>query len=305
MSDILTELVVPFSYDYMWKAMWVSALVGAVCAFLSCYLMLKGWSLMGDALGHSIVPGVAGAYIIGAPFAAGAFFAGILAALGMAFVKAHSRLREDATIGLVFTTLFALGVLMASLHPTSVSIQTIVLGNILAIPDSDATQVVLIAAVSLAVLAFIWKDLMVTFFDETYARSIGLRTRMLKVVFFTLLSACTVAALQTVGACLVIALVVTPGATAYLLTDRFDRLIAIAVGIGTVTSFVGAYLSYFIDGATGGVIVTLQTLLFLAAFYLAPKHGVIAARRKARVVRDDNLRKGSGLPESGPVQESA
>jgi manganese/iron transport system permease protein len=305
MSDILTELVVPFSYDYMWKAMWVSALVGAVCAFLSCYLMLKGWSLMGDALGHSIVPGVAGAYIIGAPFAAGAFFAGILAALGMAFVKAHSRLREDATIGLVFTTLFALGVLMASLHPTSVSIQTIVLGNILAIPDSDATQVVVIAAVSLAVLAFIWKDLMVTFFDETYARSIGLRTRMLKVVFFTLLSACTVAALQTVGACLVIALVVTPGATAYLLTDRFDRLIAIAVGIGTVTSFVGAYLSYFIDGATGGVIVTLQTLLFLAAFYLAPKHGVIAARRKARVVRDDNLRKGSGLPESGPVQESA
>ena len=305
MSDILTELAVPFSYDYMWKAMWVSALVGAVCAFLSCYLMLKGWSLMGDALGHSIVPGVAGAYIIGAPFAAGAFFAGILAALGMAFVKAHSRLREDATIGLVFTTLFALGVLMASLHPTSVSIQTIVLGNILAIPDSDATQVVVIAAVSLAVLAFIWKDLMVTFFDETYARSIGLRTRMLKVVFFTLLSACTVAALQTVGACLVIALVVTPGATAYLLTDRFDRLIAIAVGIGTVTSFVGAYLSYFIDGATGGVIVTLQTLLFLAAFYLAPKHGVIAARRKARVVRDDNLRKGSGLPESGPVQESA
>ncbi|BAQ16228.1 metal ABC transporter permease [Methyloceanibacter caenitepidi] len=305
MSGILTELIVPFSYDYMWKAMWVSALVGAVCAFLSCYLMLKGWSLMGDALGHSIVPGVAGAYIIGAPFAAGAFFAGILAALGMAFVKAHSRLREDATIGLVFTTLFALGLLMASLYPTSVSIQTIVLGNILAIPDADALQVVIIAVVSFAVLAFIWKDLMVTFFDETYARSIGLRTRTLKLVFFTLLSACTVAALQTVGACLVIALVVTPGATAYLLTDRFDRLIAIAVGIGTVTSFVGAYLSYFIDGATGGVIVTLQTLLFLAAFYFAPKHGVIAAHRKARAVRDENLRNGSALPESRPVQEGA
>ncbi|MGD8422341.1 MAG: metal ABC transporter permease, partial [Methyloceanibacter sp.] len=261
MSELLSELLVPFAYDYMWKAMWVSALVGAVCAFLSCYLMLKGWSLMGDALSHSIVPGVAGAYIIGAPFAAGAFFAGILAALGMAFVKQHSRLREDATIGLVFTTLFALGVLMASLYPTSVSIQTIVLGNILAIPDEDAMQVVIIAAISFAVLFFIWKDLMITFFDETYAQSIGLKTRTLKVVFFTLLSACTVAALQTVGACLVIALVVTPGATAYLLTDRFDRLIAIAVAIGTVTSFVGAYLSYFIDGATGGVIVTLQTLL--------------------------------------------
>ena len=305
MSDLLAELIVPFSYDYMWKAMWVSALVGAVCAFLSCYLMLKGWSLMGDALGHSIVPGVAGAYIIGAPSAAGAFFAGILAALGMAFVKQHSRLREDATIGLVFTTLFALGLLMASLHPTSVSIQTIVLGNILAIPDEDAMQVVVIAAISFVVLLFIWKDLMVTFFDETYARSIGLKTRTLKIVFFTLLSACTVAALQTVGACLVIALVVTPGATAYLLTDRFDRLIAIAVAIGTLTSFVGAYLSYFIDGATGGVIVTLQTLLFLAAFYFAPKHGVIAARRKARVVKEDNLRKDGVLQDGGTVQETA
>jgi manganese/iron transport system permease protein len=305
MSDFLAELIVPFSYDYMWKAMWVSALVGAVCAFLSCYLMLKGWSLMGDALGHSIVPGVAGAYIIGAPFAAGAFFAGILAALGMAFVKQHSRLREDATIGLVFTTLFALGLLMASLHPTSVSIQTIVLGNILAIPDEDAMQVVVIAAISFAVLLFIWKDLMVTFFDETYARSIGLKTRTLKIVFFTLLSACTVAALQTVGACLVIALVVTPGATAYLLTDRFDRLIAIAVAIGMFTSFVGAYLSYFIDGATGGVIVTLQTLLFLAAFYFAPKHGVIAARRKARVVKEDSLRRDRVLQDGDTVRETA
>ena len=284
MSAALAELLVPFAYDYMWKAMWVSALVGAVCAFLSAYLMLKGWSLMGDALGHSIVPGVAGAYIIGAPFAAGAFFAGILAALGMAFVKQHSRLREDATIGLVFTTLFALGLLMASLYPTSVSIQTIVLGNILAIPDEDATQVVIIAVVSFVVLAFLWKDLMVTFFDETYAKSIGLKTRTLKIVFFTLLSACTVAALQTVGACLVIAMVVTPGATAYLLTDRFSRLLTIAVTIGAVTSFVGAYLSYFVDGATGGVIVTLQTVLFLGVFYFAPKHGVLAARRKRRVL---------------------
>ncbi|MEM8643414.1 MAG: metal ABC transporter permease [Pseudomonadota bacterium] len=305
MSELLSELLVPFAYDYMWRAMWVSALVGAVCAFLSCYLMLKGWSLMGDALAHSIVPGVAGAYIIGAPFALGAFFAGILAALGMAFVKAHSRLREDATIGLVFTTLFALGVLMASLYPTSVSIQTIVLGNILAIPDEDAMQVVIIAVVSMAVLLFIWKDLMVTFFDETYARSIGIRTRTLKIVFFTLLSACTVAALQTVGACLVIALVVTPGATAYLLTDRFDRLITIAVAIGTVTSFVGAYLSYFIDGATGGVIVTLQTLLFLAVFYFASKHGVLAARRKAQAVRDESLAAERALSARSPAQERA
>jgi len=282
MSALASELLVPFAYDYMLKAMWVSALVGAVCAFLSCYLMLKGWSLMGDALGHAIVPGVAGAYIIGAPFAAGAFFAGILAALSMTFVKQHTRLREDAVIGLVFTTLFALGLLMASIWPTSVSIQTIVLGNILAISDDDAFQVVLIAGISLAIMVFIWKDLMVTFFAESQARSIGLNTRLLRIVFFTLLSACTVAALQTVGACLVIAMVVTPGATAYLLTDRFGRLIAIAVTLGAATSFVGAYLSFFLDGATGGVIVTLQTLIFLAAFYFAPKHGVLAARRRRR-----------------------
>jgi manganese/iron transport system permease protein len=280
MSALLTELAVPFSYDYMLKAMWVSALVGAVCAFLSAYLMLKGWSLMGDALAHAIVPGVAAAYIIGAPFAAGAFLAGLLAALGMGFVKQHTRLREDAVIGLVFTAFFALGLLMASIWPTSVSIQTIVLGNILAISDEDATQVVIIAAISLVVLLLIWKDLMVTFFDEGHARSIGINTRLLKIVFFTLLSACTVAALQTVGACLVIAMVVTPGATAYLLTDRFGWLIVIAVAFGAVTSFLGAYLSYFFDGATGGVIVTLQTLLFLAAFYFAPKHGVLAARRR-------------------------
>jgi manganese/iron transport system permease protein len=277
---MFAELLVPFSYEYMAKAMWVSALVGAVCAFLSAYLMLKGWSLMGDALAHSIVPGVAGAYILGIPFAFGAFFAGILASAGMGFVKQRTRLREDAVIGLVFTALFALGLLMASIWPMSVSVQTIVLGNILAISNEDVIQVAIIAAISLAVLTLKWKDLMVTFFDESHARSLGLNTGFLKGLFFTLLAACTVAALQTVGACLVIAMVVTPGATAYLLTDRFGRLIVISIIIGATTSFVGAYLSYFIDGATGGVIVTLQTLLFLAAFYLAPKHGMLAARRR-------------------------
>jgi manganese/iron transport system permease protein len=286
-NGLLAELLVPFTYSYMLKAMWVSALVGGVCAFLSSYLMLKGWSLMGDALGHAIVPGVAGAYIIGAPFAIGAFFAGILASLAMTFVRQKSRLREDAVIGLVFTALFALGLLMASLWPTSVSIQTIVLGNILAIADEDVVQVAIIAGISLIVMVFIWKDLMVTFFDESHARSIGLNTGLLKIVFFTVLSACTVAALQTVGACLVIAMVVTPGATAYLLTDRFGVLVTISVGLGTVTSFVGAYISYFLDGATGGVIVTLQTLLFLLAFWFAPKHGVLAARRRARLTASE------------------
>lgn len=282
MSGLLAALAEPFGYDYMWKAMWVSALVGAACAFLSCYLMLKGWSLMGDALGHAVVPGVAIAYLMTWPYAAGAFVAGLIAALGMQFVKSRSRLREDAVIGIVFTTFFAAGLLIASLNPTAVDIQTIVLGNILAIGDDEARQVVWIAGITLAALLVLWKDLMVVFFDEQHARSIGLAATALKIGFFTLLAATTVAALQTVGACLVIATVVTPGATAYLLTDRFSRLIQIAVALGAATGFFGAYLSYFVNGATGGVIVTLQTVIFLAAFVFARKHGIVAQRRRGR-----------------------
>ncbi len=279
MTALLLE---PFSYGYMVNAMWVSALVGAVCAFLSAYLMLKGWSLIGDALSHAIVPGVAGAYMLGLPFSIGAFFSGGLAAGAMLFLTTQTRLREDTVIGLIFTSFFGIGLFMVSLSPASVNIQTIVLGNILAVTPSDTLQLVIIAGVSLAILIVKWKDLMVTFFDENHARSIGLRPGLLRLLFFTLLSACTVAALQTVGAFLVIAMVVTPGATAYLLTDRFPRLILISVAIGSLTSFAGAYASYFIDGATGGIIVVLQTMIFLAAFFLAPKHGLLAARRQAQ-----------------------
>lgn len=277
----MAALLEPFQYGYMVNAMWVSALIGAVCAFLSAYLMLKGWSLIGNALSHSIVPGVAGAYMLGLPFSLGAFVAGGLAAGSMLFLNERSGLKEDTIIGLVFTSFFGLGLFMISVSPTSVDVQTIVMGNILAITPSDTLQVALIGLFSLAVLLLKWQDLMVTFFDENHARSIGINTYALKVVFFTLLSACCVAALQTVGAFLVIALVVTPGATAYLLTDRFPRLVVISVVIGAATSFAGAYISYFLDGATGGVIVTLQTLVFLVAFFFAPKHGWLAARRRA------------------------
>ena len=278
MTETLLE---PFGYGYMVNAMGVSALVGGVCAFLSAYLMLKGWSLIGDALSHAIVPGVAGAYMLGLPFSLGAFLAGGLAAGTMLFLNQRTKLKEDAIIGLIFTSFFGLGLFMVSVSPTSVDIQTIVLGNILAVTPADTLQLVVIAAVSLTILLAKWKDLLVVFFDESHARSVGLNPSLLKILFFTLLSACTVAALQTVGALLVIAMVVTPGATAYLLTDRFPRLIAISVAVGAVSSLVGAYLSYFLDGATGGVIVVLQTLTFLTAFVLAPKHGVLAARRRA------------------------
>ncbi|MBA5808780.1 metal ABC transporter permease [Morganella morganii] len=279
----MTELLLqPFEYNYMVKAIWVSGIVGAVCAFLSAYLMLKGWSLMGDALSHSVVPGVAGAYALGFPYSVGAFFTGMLAALSMTFVRHLTRLREDAVIGFIFSTFFAAGLLIVSLNPTSVNVQTIIMGNILGIADEDMLQVEIIIAVSFLVLMFIWKDLLVVFFDETHARSIGLNPLALKIIFFTLLSACTVAALQTVGAILVIAMVITPGATAYLLTDQFKKLLIIAVILGAVTSSAGAYISYFLNGATGGMIVTLQTIIFLIAFFFAPKHGMLSTRRRAR-----------------------
>ena len=275
-------LLEPFTYGYMTNAMWVSALVGGVCAFLSAYLMLKGWSLIGDALSHSVVPGVAGAYILGLPFALGAFIAGGLAAGAMLFLSERSGLKVDVIIGLIFTSFFGLGLFIVSINPMSVSIQTITMGNILAITPEDTLQLVIIGFVSLAILLAKWKDLMVTFFDENHARTIGLRPNILKAIFFILLSASVVAAMQTVGAFLVIALVVTPGATAYLLCDRFPRLIVTSVTIGSFTSFFGAYISYFLDGATGGIIVVLQTVIFLIAFVFAPKHGLLVAKRKAK-----------------------
>ena len=272
-------LLEPFGYQYMVNAIFVASFVGATCAFLSAYLMLKGWSLLGDALSHSVVPGVAGAYMLGLPFALGAFVAGGLAAGSMLFLSARSGLKIDTIIGIIFTAFFGLGLFMMSLWPMGVSVRTIIFGNILAITPYDLVQLVLIAGVTMALLLARWKDLMVVFFDENHARNMGLRPERLKLLFFTLLSASVVAAMQTVGAFLVIAMVITPGATAYLLCDRFPRLIATSVGIGGVSCGLGAYLSYFVNGATGGLIVSLQLLIFLLVFIFAPKHGLLAARR--------------------------
>ena len=279
MIDTLLE---PFSYGYMTSAILVSTIVGGLCAFLSAYLMLKGWSLIGDALAHSVVPGVAGAYLLGIPFAIGAFISGGLAASLMLFLSERSGLKTDVVIGIIFTAFFGAGLFVVSLYPMSISIETIIMGNILAISYSDMLQLLIIGSISLVILFLKWRDLMVVFFDESHARTVGLSPSRLKIVFFTLLSASIVAALQTVGAFLVIAMVVTPGATAYLICDRFPKLILLSVLIGSVTCFTGAYLSFFIDGATGGIIVVLQTIVFLGVFLIAPKYGYISARLKIR-----------------------
>lgn len=278
----MAYLLEPFTYQYMVNAILISALVGLICGFLSSYLILKGWSLIGDALSHAIVPGVAGAYMLGLPFAAGAFLAGGLAASGIMFLNQQTTLKQDAVIGIIFTSFFALGLFMVSISPVPIDVQTIILGNILAISQDDSLQLAIIGGVTLIVLLLKWKDIMLVFFDEHQASAIGINPFAIKVLFFTLLSASTVAALQTVGAFLVIALVITPGATAYLLTDRFPRLILISSIIGMTTCFLGAYVSYFLDGATGGIIVVMQTGLFLIAFVFAPKHGLLKQRSRVR-----------------------
>ncbi len=279
---MIETLWIPFEYDYMLKAMWVSALIGGVCGLLSCFVTLKGWSLMGDALSHAVVPGVSIAHLLGAPYAVGAFLSGLLAAVGMGFIKTRTSLREDAVIGVVFTTFFALGVLLISLFPAGISLRTIVFGNILGISSSDILQVALIALVTLLVLLAKWKDLVLFCFDPNQARALGLNVLVLHFTLLSLLAATAVASMQTVGACLVVATLVTPGATAYLLTDRFARMLGIAAGIGVGTSFFGAYFSYFLDGSTGGCIVVFQTLLFLLALVFGPRHGLLANRARRR-----------------------
>lgn len=279
MIELLFE---PFSYDYMNTAMVMSATVGGVCAFLSCFLMLKGWSLIGDALSHAVVPGVAIAYALGLPFAVGAFLSGFLATLAILWIKSITALKEDAVIGFIFTFFFALGLFIISINPTAVNVQEIIFGNILGIASSDVWQVGVVMAVSFLFLVIFFKDLTLTFFDEVQAVASGLNPKVLKVLFFSLLSACVVASLQTVGAILVISMVVTPGATAYQLSDKFSQIIKIAIAIGVLTGGLGVYLSYFLDGATGGVIVSLQGILFILAFLFSGKFGYLRQKRLAK-----------------------
>ena len=278
---MLSNLLIPFQYEYMVKAILVSGFIGGVCALLSCFVVLKGWSLLGDALSHAVVPGVALAYIIGIPFSVGAFISGMLAALAMGFIKKRTRIREDAVIGIVYTTFFALGVLLISLFPSNITLSTIVMGNILGIADRDIVQTLIIAGSSLAIILLKWKDLRLFSFDPAQARAIGLNTNALYLLLLTLLAVTAIAALQTVGSILVVAMLVTPGAAAYLLTDNFSSMMRLASIIGLLTSSAGAYISYFLNGSAGGCIVTLQFLFFLAVLFFAPRHGILAAKLNA------------------------
>jgi manganese transport system permease protein len=280
MIDIMQWLIAPLQHEFMIKAILVSALVGIVCSALSCYLTLKGWALMGDAVSHAVMPGVAIAYALNIPLAIGAFVFGVGAAIAIGLIKSHSRIKEDTAIGLVFTGFFALGLILISKLKSSIDLTHILFGNVLGIADSDIIQTIVISMITLGTLAILRKDLILFCFDATHAKSIGLNTTFLYYTLLSLLSLTAVAGLQTVGIILVVAMLVTPGATAYLLTDRFDRMIPISMATGVISSVIGTYISYHIDGSTGGCIVVLQTLLFIAAMIFAPKHGLISRYRQ-------------------------
>jgi manganese transport system permease protein len=278
--DIIQWFVAPLQHEFMVKAILVSALVGIVCSALSCYMTLKGWALMGDAVSHAVMPGVVIAYILNIPLAVGAFAFGVGSVIAIGFVKAKTRIKEDTVIGLVFTGFFALGLVLISKVKSEIDLTHILFGNVLGISNDDIIQTVIISVITLSTLAVLRKDLILFCFDPTHARSIGLNTTFLYYVLLSLLSLTAVAGLQTVGIILVVAMLVTPGATAYLLSDNFDHMTLIAMASGVFSSVIGTYISYHIDGSTGGCIVVVQTLLFIIAMIFAPKHGLLAQSAK-------------------------
>ncbi len=278
-ESLLNWFTAPLQYGFMVKALWVSAFVGVVCAVLSCYITLKGWSLMGDAVSHAVVPGVVVAYALGIPFAVGAFLFGFGATVAIGYVKENTRVKEDAVIGVVFTGFFAFGLVLSTKIPSNIDLFHILFGNVLGISQGDIIQTLIAGLVTLVVILVRRKDLLLFCFDPNQAKAIGLNTQLMYYTLLLVLALSTVTALQTAGIILVIAMLVTPGATAYLLSDRFDLMLAISVATSLLSCILGVYISYHLDVATGACIVVLLTLLFVAAMIFAPKYGLLSQTR--------------------------
>ncbi|WP_309711505.1 metal ABC transporter permease [Pseudolysinimonas sp.] len=272
----LDFLLEPLGYDFMVRALVTSVLAAVVCALLSCWLVLIGWSLMGDAVSHAVLPGVVLAYVVGAPFALGAIIFGVLAVVLIGAVRSPGRIKEDAAIGIVFTVLFALGLVLISVTPSQTDLAHIVFGNILGVSTADLVQVAILAVVAIAVLLVKRRDLTLYAFDPTHAHAIGLSPRLLGAILLGLLAVTAVVALQVVGVVLVVALLIIPGATAFLLTERFGRMLVIAPVTAAGSAVTGIYLSYWLDVASGGMIVLVQGVLFAIAFLFAPRFGVVS-----------------------------
>jgi manganese/iron transport system permease protein len=256
----------------------VAALVGAVCAVLSCYLVLKGWSLMGDAISHAVLPGIVIAFALGLPLAVGAFAAGLACAVFTGYLKENSRVKEDTVMGIVFSGMFGFGLVLFTKVETDQHLSHILFGNMLGVTLRDLIETAIVAGGTLAAVLMKRRDLLLYCFDPQHARAIGLPVRILHYALLVLLSLTIVASLKAVGIILVVAMLVAPGAIAYLLSDSFDRMLVIAVAVAVGSSVVGTLASFHIDGATGPCIVLIQTCVFLVAFLLAPQRGLLTKR---------------------------
>lgn len=271
----LQLLLAPFQYGFMIEAMLMATLIGATCAILSCYLVLKGWSLMGDAVSHAVLPGIVIAYIVGIPLAVGAFLAGLACAAGTGWITNHSRLKNDTVMGVVFTGLFALGLVMFTKITTDVHLNHVLFGSLLGIERSDMIQAIIAAGLTLVTVAVVRKDILLYLFDANQARAVGLNTTFLHYLFLSLISLTIVAALQAVGIILTVAMLIVPGCIGLLLTDRFGRMLAIAMGAAVFSAIAGTYISYFLNGETGACIVLTQATILTIAALFGPKYGIL------------------------------
>lgn len=268
-------LLQPFQFGFMVRAVEATLLAAVLCAVISCWLVLTGWALLGDAVSHAVLPGVVLSYIFGLPFAVGAAVFGILAVALIGGVKETSRVKEDAAIGIVFTTLFALGLVMVSVTPSQVDLNHIIFGNLLGVSPSDVVQVSILTIACLAVLILKRRDLTLYAFDPGHARTVGLNPKVLGGILLGVLALTCVVALQAVGVVLVVAMLIIPGATARLLTDRMSRMLWIAPLTSAVSSLVGLYVSYYQDTSSGGMVVLCQGILFALVYLAGPRDGVL------------------------------
>jgi len=281
MTALHTWFLAPLQHEFMQRGLVVALLVGVACAVLSCFLVLKGWSLMGDAVSHAVLPGIVVAYVLSLPLAAGAFAAGLGCAVAAGYLRDTSRLKEDAVLAIVFSGMFALGMVMFVKIDTDQHLNHILFGNMLGVTARDIWEVAAIVVPSVAFVLARRRDLVVYCFDPIQARALGLSVSRLHFGLLAFLALTIVASLKDVGVILVVAMLITPGATAYLLTNRFDRMLAISAAVAVGSSIAGTLASFHIDGATGPCIVLTQAAIFLMAFLFAPKAGLLRRERAA------------------------
>ncbi len=266
---VVDALLSPFQFDFMIRALVISALVAVPMALLSCFLVLKGWSLMGDAISHAVFPGVVIAYIVGLPYAVGAFAAGMICALATGFLKDNSRIKQDTVMGVVFSGMFGLGLVLYVKIQSTVHLDHILFGDMLGVSWGDIGMTATIAAVTAGVIDLKWKDFLLHAFDPAQAKASGLRVGLLHYGLLALISLTIVGALQAVGIILAIAMLIAPGAIAFLVSRRFGVMLVVATAIAIAMSLLGVYLSFFIDSAPAPTIVLLMAMVFALAFVVS------------------------------------